>query len=96
MKERDYQASLIRRLEQRYPGCFVMKNDSSYVQGVPDLTVLHNGMWAMLEVKVDENSHTQPNQKYYIDKFERMSYAAFVHPENEDAVLSELDKHFER
>ena len=94
MKERDYQARLIKELERRYPGCFVMKNDSYYIQGVPDLTILHNGLWAMLEVKVDEDSHTQPNQEYYINKFEQMSYAAFVHPKNEEKVLRELDEHF--
>lgn len=94
MKERDYQARLIRELERRYPGCFVMKNDSSYIQGVPDLTILYNGLWAMLEVKVDELSHTQPNQDYYINKFEQMSYAAFVHPQNEEIVFKELDEHF--
>ena len=33
--ERDFQASLIRELKERFPGCMVMKLDSSYMQGVP-------------------------------------------------------------
>lgn len=94
MKERDYQASLIKKLERRYPGCFVMKNDPSHIQGVPDLTILHNGTWAMLECKIDRSANVQPNQQHYVDRLSEMSYASFIFPEIEDAVLSELDGYF--
>ena len=35
--ERDFQAKLILELKDRFPGCMVMKLDSSYIQGIPDL-----------------------------------------------------------
>lgn len=52
MRERDYQKKLIGKLKDRFPGCVVIKNDSGYRQGIPDLTVLHGENWAMLEVRL--------------------------------------------
>ena len=40
MLERDFQAKLIRDIKKRFPGCIVLKNDASYIQGFPDLTIL--------------------------------------------------------
>jgi ATP-dependent RNA circularization protein (DNA/RNA ligase family) len=96
MKERDYQASLIKRLNKRYKDCLIMKNDSGYIQGIPDLTVLYNGLWAMLEVKANSEAHTQPNQDYYVDRLDTMSFAAYIHPDNESEVIRLLDQHFGR
>jgi hypothetical protein len=91
MKERDYQAKLIKAIKQRFPGCYVMKEDAGYIQGLPDLIVLYNNRWATLEVKISANAHHQPNQDYYVnDVFGKMSYASFVYPENEDKVIEEL------
>ena len=42
MLENKFQANLIKELKERFPGCIVMKSDSSYIQGIPDLLVLHN------------------------------------------------------
>jgi len=89
-KETVYQRIVVRRLESEYPGCFIMRNDPRYVQGVCDLLVLFNGHWAMLEVKASIDSPSEPNQEYYVDMFGRMSYASFVYPENEDQVFYEL------
>lgn len=94
MKEKDYQAGIIKKLKLRYPNCIVMKNDSKYIQGIPDITILYNGMWAMLEVKKDSNSHIQPNQNYYIEKLDDMSFAAYIYPDNESEVIELLDRHF--
>lgn len=94
MSERKYQLNLIKKLEDRYPGCVVMKNDPLQKQGIPDLTILHNDRWASLEVKIDEDSHLQPNQRYFVDKMDSMSFAEVIHPGNEDLVLSSLDDHF--
>jgi hypothetical protein len=94
--ERDYQAALIDRISMRFPGCFVLKNDSQYLQGIPDLTVLHGGRWAALEVKRSENEPRQPNQQYYIDALNNMGgYAAFIYPENEAEVLDAVQRAFE-
>ena|SRR5579864_8864352 len=90
MRERDYQSHVIRRLRSNFPGCFIQKNDSGYVQGVPDLIILFFSKWAMLEVKASKNSPTSPNQEYYIEMFNQMSYASFIYPENEEEVLDDL------
>ena len=93
MRENHYQASLIKRIEARFPGCFVEKADAALIQGIPDLTVYFpGGFWAKLEVKASRNAEHQPNQDFYVDKFSKMSYAAFIYPENEDAVLDELEQ----
>lgn len=72
----------------------VLKNDPTYLQGVPDLTVFCGNKWAALEVKKSANASHRPNQNYYVDKMNRMSYATFVYPENEKEVLAELHKKF--
>lgn len=92
MFEREYQAWLIKRLKKKFIGCEVLKNDSGYIQGIPDLTILYQDKWAMLEVKTSEDSIVRPNQAYYIEKMNRMSFAAFIYPENQEEVLSALSE----
>lgn len=90
MKENVFQAKLIKRLRLMFDGCIILKNDSSYLQGVPDLIILHNKKWAMLEVKASEDSIRQPNQEFYVDKLSSLSFAAFIHPSNVEEVLNDL------
>lgn len=90
MTEREYQTKLIKRLRDIFPGCVIMKNDSDYLQGIPDLTILYRDRWATLEVKMNESSSHQPNQDYYVGLMDRMSFSAFIFPENEEEVLSDL------
>lgn len=92
--ERDYQSSLIKRLKIRFPGCIILKNDPDYIQGIPDLIILYGPHWAMLEVKKDEKASHRPNQDYYISKAKAMSYGSFIYPENEEAVLNEVQQAF--
>ena len=94
MLENKFQAKLIKRIKDLFPGCIVMKNDSSYIQGIPDLLVLNNRRWASLECKKNANAKKQPNQEYYVDKMDGMSFSRFICPENEDEVLEELTEHF--
>lgn len=94
MLENKFQAKLIKRIKDLFPGCIVMKNDSSYIQGIPDLLVLNNSRWASLECKKNANAKKQPNQEYYVDKMDNMSFSRFICPENEDEVLEELAEHF--
>ena len=94
MLESKFQANLIKKLKEEYPGCIVLKNDSSYLQGVPDLLVLYNDHWASLEVKKNANARHQPNQDYYVDKMNEMSFSRFICPENEEEVLSDLKRAF--
>ena len=93
-KEGDFQADLIDSLKERFPGCIVVKNDARYLQGVPDLTVLYNNKWATLEDKREKNAHHQPNQDYYVEKMNNMSFSRFVYPENVEEVLDELEQSF--
>lgn len=94
MTEAAYQSRLIKRLKAMFPGCIVLKNDSQYLQGMLDLTVLYEQKWAMLEVKKDPNAPFQPNQEHYIQQADRMSFATAIHPENEEEVLRALQDAF--
>ena len=93
-KESDFQATLIKDLKNLFPGCVVLKNDPNYMQGFPDLLILFNGKWAALECKRSEEAHRQPNQAYYVDKLNKMSYASFICPENRNEVLNDLQQTF--
>lgn len=94
VRESTYQSYLIGQLRDIFPGCVVLKNDSDYLQGIPDLLVLWHTRWAMLEVKPRRNAPEQPNQSYYVDLLDGMSFAAFIYPENEEEVLRELQQTF--
>lgn len=94
MAENKYQRQLIKKLKILFPGCFILKNDPSYLQGVPDLILLYNDRWAMLEVKIKINASEQPNQRYYIERLSELSFAAFISPDNEEEVLYELQRTF--
>ena len=94
MLENKFQAKLIKEIKDTFPGCVVMKNDSSYIQGVPDLLVLNNGKWGALEVKKNANAKHQPNHDYYVDKMSDISFARFGYPEKKDEVMNELKEHF--
>lgn len=94
MTENVYQAKLIKKLHVRFPGCIVSKMDTSYRQGFPDLLILWKNYWAVLEVKPSASASSQPNQDYYIEQLGRMSFAAYIYPENEREVLDALQQAF--
>lgn len=94
MLENKFQSKLIKEIKDKFPGCIVLKNDPTYIQGVPDLTIFHGNKWGALEVKKNAKAHKQPNQEYYVEKMDNMSFARFVCPENKDEVLNDLNKHF--
>lgn len=91
-RENKFQADLIKELKERFPDSIVLKNDSSYIQGIPDLTILNGNKWATLECKKFKNAKHQPNQDYYVEKMNGMSYSAFIFPENKEEVLDELQR----
>lgn len=94
MIESNYQARLVKKLKLIFPGCIVMKNDAQLKQGIPDLTILYKDKWACLEVKKSKTAKHRPNQDYNIEKMNNMSYAAFIYPENEEKIFSELEEVF--
>lgn len=95
MTENKYQAKLIKKLEHIFPGCVILKNDSGYQQGIPDIIILWGNYWAALEVKPYALAGSQPNQEYYIGRLDKMSFAAYIFPENEEEVLDALQQAFE-
>lgn len=95
MLESKFQASLIKELKELLPGCVVLKNDANYIQGFPDLTVLYEDRWAALECKQSSRASRRPNQVYYIDILDNMSFARFVSPENKEEVLYDLQQSFQ-
>lgn len=92
--ESGFQSKLIRELKKMFPGCMVMKTDPSYIQGLPDLLILYGDKWATLECKRSANAKRQPNQPYYVDKMDKMSFSRFICPENKESVLLELQHAF--
>ena len=92
--ESKFQSKLIRSLKDRFGQVIVLKNDPTYIQGIPDLLVLYNNKWAALECKDSQKARHRPNQNYYISKMDQMSFAAFIYPENYEEVLDELTKFF--
>lgn len=93
-RENKYQADVIKKIKERLPNCIVMKNDPNYIQGIPDLTILYKDRWATLEVKKSAKEPHQPNQDYYVDSMNQMSFSSFIYPEIEEEVLNELQKTF--
>jgi hypothetical protein len=92
MTEARYQSELIKKLRLLFPDCVILKNDPSYLQGVPDLVIFHEDRYAFLEVKGSERAPVQPNQDYYVRKLNGMSFAAFIYPSNEEDVLCALER----
>lgn len=90
-KENQFQRTLVKEIRNHYNNeCIVTKLDSGYIQGIPDLLILHKDKWATLECKKSKNAHRQPNQQYYVDKMDKMSFSKFIYPENKEEVLNEL------
>lgn len=94
MLESKFQKSVIDELKARFPGIVILKNDPSYIQGFPDLTLLWENTWATLECKGSERSPKRPNQEFYVNKLNEMSFSSFIYPENKEDILHELEEYF--
>ena len=94
MLENRFKTNLVRELKERLPGCIVLHIDPNEIQGMPDLLVLCGDKWAALEGKRSANAPHRPNQDYYVDLMNRMSYAAFIYPENKEEILDDLQRSF--
>jgi hypothetical protein len=92
MLERDFQRNLIEELKELYPEALIFKNESKH--GLPDLTILYQNKWALLECKESRTAKHQPNQDYYVERANSMSFSRFVYPENKQEVLDELQQAF--
>ena len=90
MLEKDFQQKIIKTIKELLPGAMVLKMDPTYKQGIPDLLILCGSKWAALEVKASLKARRRPNQKYYIDKMNKMAWAFFICPQNCKEVLDEV------
>lgn len=92
--ENKFKTKLVKEIKDRFPGCIVTHLDANEIQGIPDLLVLHKDRWAALEGKKTAGASHRPNQDYYVDKMNNMSFASFIYPENKEEVLNDLQKFF--
>lgn len=95
MLENKFKTNLSKELKQLFPGCLVVHLDPNEIQGIPDILVLYKDKWAALEGKKNKNSPHRPNQDYYVELMDEMSFASFIYPENKEEVLYELQQAFQ-
>lgn len=91
--ESGFQDKLRDSLKELFPGCMIFKMDQ--IQGIPDLLVLYKNKWATLENKKSEKATRRPNQEYYVNRMNEMSFSRFIYPENRDEVLNDLKTYFQ-
>ena len=94
MLENKFKTELVAEIEDIFPGCIVVHLDPNEIQGIPDLLVLYENKWAALEGKKSANAPHRPNQDYYVNLMNKMSFASFIYPENKEEVLYELQQAF--
>lgn len=94
MLENKFKTEFCKELSSRFPGCMIFHLDPNEVQGAPDLLVLYKDKWAALEGKKNKRAAHRPNQDYYVNRMNEMSYASFVYPENKEDVLNGLQSAF--
>lgn len=92
MLENKFKQKLVKEIKELLPGCLVLHMDPNEIQGIPDLLILYQDKWAALEGKKSQHEHHQPNQNYYVDKMDDMSFARFIYPENKEEVLDDLQR----
>ena len=95
MLEKEFQRKLIQKIKKRFDGAQVFILDPHRLQGVCDLLILYGKNWAMLEVKRSETAPRRPNQTFYVERFNEMSFSAFIFPENAEEVLDAMARSFE-
>ena len=87
MLENRFKTNLAKEIKERLPGAMVLHLDPNEIQGIPDLLVLYGNRWAALE-------GNRPNQDYYVNLMNEMSFAAFICPENKEEILNDLQRSF--
>lgn len=79
--EKHLQSEIIKYLQSK--GAYVLKNDATYRQGVPDLAFWHPDLQGFIEVKANAKSPFQPLQLKTIEKLKNMSiFCEVIHSEN--------------
>lgn len=94
MRENKFKQNLKKEIDKMFPGCMQFDLDPNQLQGIPDLLILYKNKWASLECKKEKDAPRQPNQPYYVDLMNKMSFSRFIFPENKEEVLNELQRSF--
>jgi len=89
-RESIFEMKLVQDLMHLYPNAIILKTYPNYIQGFPDRLMLLNDRWAAFEIKSHHNARHQPNQDYYIELLNRMSFASFVYPANREEFFNEI------
>jgi len=92
--EGKFKKTLKQELKEMFPGCIITQMDPNDIQGIPDLLILWQNKWATLECKKSQKASHRPNQDYYVEKMNNMSYSSFIFPENKEVILGELQQAF--
>lgn len=94
MLENRFKTKLVKEIKDMFPGCIITHLDPNEIQGIPDLLILYKDKWAALEGKKTADASIRPNQSYYVDRMNEMSYASFIYPENKERVINEISQLF--
>lgn len=92
--ESQFSTELKKDIEDRFPGCYVLKQDPNMRQGIPDLLVLYEDKWAAIETKREPNSSKRVNQEWHVERMDAMSFARFANQRNREEVLHDLQEAF--
>ena len=86
------QTKLIKFLKKK--GCYVLKTrpGPGVPTGCPDVIFMLEGFWGGAECKALPNSKRQTLQPETVAKLDKWSWCKFVHSENIDEIIQELDK----
>ena len=90
-RETKFKKMFKKKLKRLYPECIIVEADPTYFWSVPDVYFFLGSFWAALEFKRTEGSSRRPNQEYWVEVLDKMSFARFVYPGVEEEVLSELE-----
>lgn len=94
MLENKFKTKLVHEIKTMFPDCLIFHLDPIEHQGMPDLLILYHDKWAALEGKQNAKASHRPNQDYWVDVMNNMSFAAFIFPENKEDILYELQQTF--
>ena len=90
--ETKFQKDVKDAITEKFPDSYILKQNNCGIQGMPDLFIINGNKWVALECKDSKSAKHQPNQDYYVNKLNDMSYASFIFPENKEEVLNEVFK----
>ncbi len=76
-----------RRSPRLLPGSLVLKNDPNYIQGIPDLMILHGDMWVYSGQRPRAMEFSEPG--YYVNQLTRLGFARFIYPRTSRRVFND-------